>query len=381
MSAFTLSTSVLRPRASVGLSSRRRRTRSAVRAAGRESSDSFEAFDTSEIEALLASTTEAREEIEGGLEDECGYLADFSADLRLQVEELAAIIELTQGYSVEDLLLEDGDELKDDLNAELVEAQNNIVVLRESVQHLYHVVETTLVRETRSSPRESRPVTTTRVSNDDPDRAARSTRDPRLTVRHAPPPLDPIGRAFRFSSHAVAARPSSIRRMPTAPTRRRPRRRANCSRKSRACSPREEPEVDGEDRGERRKGLPKCDKYPCLFFSTSARKVQIRKILNIRRRIAAHMPMLEKYKELSEEFGGAEALVTLIDMDLPGGAGDKGDELEASVTKLTALINELGEFVQDHDANGGYQEGLVDLSREKVSEIVDWMEGLSSRME
>ena len=64
MSAFTLSTSVLRPRASVGLSSRRRRTRSAVRAAGRESSDSFEAFDTSEIEALLASTTEAREEIE-----------------------------------------------------------------------------------------------------------------------------------------------------------------------------------------------------------------------------------------------------------------------------------------------------------------------------
>lgn len=293
MSAFTLSTSVLRPRASVGLSSRRRRTRSAVRAAGRESSDSFEAFDTSEIEALLASTTEAREEIEGGLEDECGYLADFSADLRLQVEELAAIIELTQGYSVEDLLLEDGDELKDDLNAELVEAQNNIVVLRESVQHLYHVVETTLVRETRSSPRESRPVTTTRVSNDDPDRAARSTRDPRLTVRHAPPPLDPIGRAFRFSSHAVAARPSSIRRMPTAPTRRRSRRRANCSRKSRACSPREEPEVDGEDRGERRKGLPKCDKYPCLF-STSARKVQIRKILNIRRRIAAHMPTLSR---------------------------------------------------------------------------------------
>jgi len=181
MSAFTLSTSVLRPRASVGLSSRRRRTRSAVRAAGRESSDSFEGFDTSEIEALLAST-----KIEGGLEDECGYLADFSADLRLQVEELAAIIELTQGYSVEDLLLEDGDELKDDLNAELVEAQNNIVVLRESVQHLYHVVETTLVRETRSSPRESRPVTTMRVSNDDPDRAARSTRDPRLTVRSAP---------------------------------------------------------------------------------------------------------------------------------------------------------------------------------------------------
>ena len=122
-----------------------------------------------------------------------------------------------------------------------------------------------------------------------------------------------------------------------------------------------------------------------VFFSTSelssARKVQIRKILNIRRRIAAHMPMLEKYKELSEEFGGAEALVKLIDMDLPGGAGDKGDELEASVTKLTALINELGEFVQDHDANGGYQEGLVDLSREKVSEIVDWMEDLSSRME
>jgi hypothetical protein len=180
MSAYTLSTSVLRPRASVGLSSRRRRTRSAVRAAGRESSDSFEAFDTSEIEALLAST-----KIEGGLEDECGYLADFSADLRLQVEELAAIIELTQGYSVEDLLLEDGDELKDDLNAELVEAQNNIVVLRESVQHLYHVVETTLVRETRSSPRESRPVTTTRVSNDDPDRAARSTRLT-VSVRSAP---------------------------------------------------------------------------------------------------------------------------------------------------------------------------------------------------
>jgi hypothetical protein len=180
MSAYTLSTSVLRPRASVGLSSRRRRTRSAVRAAGRESSDSFEAFDTSEIEALLAST-----KIEGGLEDECGYLADFSADLRLQVEELAAIIELTQGYSVEDLLLEDGDELKDDLNAELVEAQNNIVVLRESVQHLYHVVETTLVRETRSSPRESGPVTTTRVSNDDPDRAARSTRLT-VSVRSAP---------------------------------------------------------------------------------------------------------------------------------------------------------------------------------------------------
>lgn len=278
MSAFTLSTSVLRPRASVGLSSRRRRTRSAVRAAGRESSDSFEAFDTSEIEALLASTTEAREEIEGGLEDECGYLADFSADLRLQVEELAAIIELTQGYSVEDLLLEDGDELKDDLNAELVEAQNNIVVLRESVQHLYHVVETTLVRETRSSPRESRPVTTTRVSNDDPDRAARSTRDPRLTVRHAPPPLDPIGRAFRFSSHAVAARPSSIRRMPTAPTRRRSRRRANCSRKSRACSPREEPEVDGEDRGERRKGLPKCDINIRVFFHVSSKSADSQNI-------------------------------------------------------------------------------------------------------
>lgn len=96
---------------------------------------------------------------------------------------------------------------------------------------------------------------------------------------------------------------------------------------------------------------------------------------------AKSAPMLEKYKALSEEFGRAEALVTLIDMDLPGGAGDKKDELEASVTKLTALINELGEFVQDHDANGGYQEGLVDLSREKVSEIVDWMEGLSSRME
>ena len=96
---------------------------------------------------------------------------------------------------------------------------------------------------------------------------------------------------------------------------------------------------------------------------------------------AKSAPMLEKYKELSEEFGRAEALVTLIDMDLPGGAGDESDELEASVTKLTALINELGEFVQDHDANGGYQEGLVDLSREKVSEIVDWMEDLSSRME
>jgi hypothetical protein len=67
----------------------------------------------------------------------------------------------------------------------LVEAQNNIVVLRESVQHLYHVVETTLVRETRSSPRESRPVTTTRVSNDDPDRAARSTRLT-VSVRSAP---------------------------------------------------------------------------------------------------------------------------------------------------------------------------------------------------
>lgn len=95
---------------------------------------------------------------------------------------------------------------------------------------------------------------------------------------------------------------------------------------------------------------------------------------------AKSAPMLEKYKELSEEFAKAEALVTLIDMDLPGGAEDKS-ELEASVTKLTALINELGEFVQDHDANGGYQEGLVDLSREKVSEIVDWMEDLSSRME
>ena len=96
---------------------------------------------------------------------------------------------------------------------------------------------------------------------------------------------------------------------------------------------------------------------------------------------AKSAPMLEKYEEVSGEFGRAEALVMLIDMDLPGGAGDKKDELEASVTKLTALINELGEFVQDHDANGGYQEGLVDLSREKVSEIVDWMEGLSSRME
>ncbi len=95
---------------------------------------------------------------------------------------------------------------------------------------------------------------------------------------------------------------------------------------------------------------------------------------------AKSAPMLEKYKELSEEFAGAEALVTLIDMDLPGEAEDK-DELEASVTKLTALINELGEFVQDHDANGGYQEGLVDLSRQKMSEIVDWMEDLSSRME
>lgn len=96
---------------------------------------------------------------------------------------------------------------------------------------------------------------------------------------------------------------------------------------------------------------------------------------------AKSAPMLEKYEELCGEFGRAEAFVKLIDMDLPGGAGDKKDELEASVTKLTALINELGEFVQDHDANGGYQEGLVDLSREKVSEIVDWMEGLSSRME
>jgi len=96
---------------------------------------------------------------------------------------------------------------------------------------------------------------------------------------------------------------------------------------------------------------------------------------------AKSAPMLEKYEEVSGEFGRAEALVMLIDMDLPGGAGDKKDELEASVTKLTALINELGEFVQDHDANGGYEEGLVDLSREKVSEIVDWMEDLSSRME
>ena len=96
---------------------------------------------------------------------------------------------------------------------------------------------------------------------------------------------------------------------------------------------------------------------------------------------AKSAPMLEKYEELCGEFGRAEAFVKLIDMDLPGGAGDKKDELEASVTKLTALINELGEFVQDHDANGGYEEWLVDLSREKVSEIVDWMEGLSSRME
>ena len=90
---------------------------------------------------------------------------------------------------------------------------------------------------------------------------------------------------------------------------------------------------------------------------------------------------MEKYEELCGEFGRAEAFVKLIDMDLPGGAGDKKDELEASVAKLTALINELGEFVQDHDANGGYDEALVILSREKVSEIVDWMEGLSSRME
>ena len=95
---------------------------------------------------------------------------------------------------------------------------------------------------------------------------------------------------------------------------------------------------------------------------------------------AKSAPMLEKYREVSGEFGGAKSLVELIDMDLPGEEQER-DELKASVTKLTALINELGEFVQDHDANGGYKEGLVDLSRELVSEIVDWMEELSSRME
>jgi hypothetical protein len=94
---------------------------------------------------------------------------------------------------------------------------------------------------------------------------------------------------------------------------------------------------------------------------------------------AKSAPMLEKYREVSVEFGGAKSLVELIDMDLPGEEQER-DELEASVTKLTALINELGEFVQDHDANGGYKEELVDLSRELVSEIVDWMEELSSRM-
>lgn len=95
---------------------------------------------------------------------------------------------------------------------------------------------------------------------------------------------------------------------------------------------------------------------------------------------AKSAPMVEKYREVSVEFGGAKSLVELIDMDLPGEEQER-DELEASVTKLTALINELGEFVQDHDANGGYKEELVDLSRELVSEIVDWMEDLSSRME
>ena len=79
---------------------------------------------------------------------------------------------------------------------------------------------------------------------------------------------------------------------------------------------------------------------------------------------AKSAPMLEKYREVSVEFGGAKSLVELIDMDLPGEEQER-DELEASVTKLTALINELGEFVQDHDANGGYKEELVDLSREK----------------